>query len=224
MAELTDGLFLHDIVLIVLGSLMFLILLAGLMVKIMRGEEAGKMYLLGFLIPVLMIAYPSIQRMSFSRDLIELDKAAEYVAAHPEDTQARMKLDEQLEEVESRPIRSSDTRATAAKANYVQGNVQEAEEQAEKALEQDPENETARDIKGLVDFDKQVVHLERNPTDTMASRKLEQHVKELDLSKDGWIKKRIEDKIKDVSARKLLPPEVIKDQDLRKNLELPEGK
>lgn len=188
MSEITDGLMLHDIVLIILGALMFLILLGGLGVKIVKSEEVSKLYLLGFLIPILMIGFPSIQRLSFSRDLIELEKLAKEVSENPENTLARAQLDEKIESVGPR-AKSVESKQKVAESYLAGDQPEKARETAKEVLEQDPDNLTAKGIVSVVEAETEFRHLE-SKTEGVSPEELEKAKQNIEKASESAIQTR----------------------------------
>ena len=187
MAQLTDGLFLHDILLMVLGSLLFLVLLGGLIARMARNEPVERRMQLFFVLPALMIAYPGTQRLAFSNGVLELEKRTEEVLQNPLDTSAVRYLDEQLNKVELRPVRSANALEATAKAQYVSGHPEAALVTSEKILRRNPENPAAAAVKKLVFLDKLETALSMNPTDTLAREKYLETIQALGESSEVWV-------------------------------------
>lgn len=87
------NLFIHEVLLLILGSLLFLILSGILVYYVIKKEEIKKL-LLFFPISILMIAYPSIKELNISSDRIELITYQEKYENNPEDTEAKEKIAE----------------------------------------------------------------------------------------------------------------------------------
>ncbi len=70
-----DGLHLYEIVLLVLGVILFLVLLVALIIFLIQGRSI-KSLLLFFVVSVLMIGFPSVTKFKFDKDGVEIDKLA----------------------------------------------------------------------------------------------------------------------------------------------------
>lgn len=85
------GLNLYESVLLVLGIVLFVALLVALLRNVFKNQPYAAL-LPAFLLPVAMIGYPSIQSIQYNNGLVEIQKATDQVAAHPNDVQARAAL------------------------------------------------------------------------------------------------------------------------------------
>ncbi len=180
MQNLFEGLYLHDILLIVLGTLMFLVMLIGFMAQIIRKQPITKFYILGFLIPALMIAYPSIQRINFSKEVIELEKITREIEQNPDDSIAYKKLETQLKTIEKKPISRPETLAKVSKGNFQVGNTEKAGMLADSALQKAPDNMEAREIKAYIDIDKASQKVKKDPNNQEAKEQVAKGIKLLE--------------------------------------------
>jgi hypothetical protein len=188
MEPYLEGLMLHDIILMVLGTLMFLVLLGGLVLQILRHEPVGKLQLIGFIIPALMIAYPSIQKVAFSKNVIELEKITQEVVKNPADTAAVRELQEKLHAVENRKPSSAETLAQLSKSNYALGNKTKAQSYAESSLEKEPVNAAAQGVKAAIELEKSVKEMQKNPGNLEMEARVDENIqtiKGLDLDAES---------------------------------------
>lgn len=137
-----DGLYLYEIVLLVLGVLFFLVLLFVLVYSIMT-KQAIKGFIFIFLIPIIMIGYPSIQKIKIGNIEIEIARLTHAVEQNPTDTKARAALIERLSEIERRPISSPSSLIKLAKAHAVIGNRTKADTYIDSVLKVKPYSKEA---------------------------------------------------------------------------------
>jgi len=148
MKDLFSGLLLYEITLLILGVFLFLILCIGLLYYIIKKEQIKKL-LLFFILPIVMIGYPSIKEISISKDKIAIVTYQERLLENPSDTLAREKLEEYTEKLKGRAS-TTDDMIQMSKSNLLLGRSKEAAEFAEKALAKDSTSQKARDLKALV--------------------------------------------------------------------------
>ena len=151
MINALESFFNYEKILLLLGTALFLVLLMGLILFIIRREKITQYYLLAFMIPVLMIGYPSIQRFSFLNELFVLEQKVEYMETHPKDEAARKALKESLEKLGNRPISNPEKLAILAQAHFYLKEYKMAKRYANSALDQQPENLKARALKRELD-------------------------------------------------------------------------
>lgn len=135
-----QGFFDYEKALLFLGIALFLVLLLGLFLSIIQKKEIKRYYLFAFLIPVVMIAYPSVQKISFMNDVFVLEKALEKIEEEPKDSTAKENLEQALEETQARLNLSVHGLNTAAKAQLRLNQLDQAEKTIQKALKQAPKD------------------------------------------------------------------------------------
>ncbi|SEC21038.1 hypothetical protein SAMN04489761_2384 [Tenacibaculum sp. MAR_2009_124] len=140
-----NDLYIYEIVLLFLGTFLFLILSGGLVYYILKKEEIKKL-LLFFPIPILMIAYPSIKELNISKDKIELSKYQKQYQENPEDSIARDRIEELTEELESRATSEEDL-IQISKSNILLGKPEKAIEVADKIIDKNRKSTDATEEK-----------------------------------------------------------------------------
>src|SRR5688572_16891393 len=91
IAALTSGLLLGEIILMVLGVMLFVTLLVLLIIKVGRNQSASSL-LFFFILPVVMIGFPTIQSFKVN-DFLEVTRiATRAVEENPSDSAAYKKL------------------------------------------------------------------------------------------------------------------------------------
>jgi tetratricopeptide (TPR) repeat protein len=192
--KLLEGIQLHELILIILGFILGLALIFIFLFTALRSKPNLKL-LYGFIAPLVMIGYPSIQSVQFSKDVIKIDKLVEKVNADPTDTTAQNALKTNLEALPaSRCKTSSDAMTVIANAQAALGSFEAAKENIEKAKAINPKNpnvtSSEKDIKERwstqKDFEQQVKLLENNikqlearPNDASLMDTLSNHIKVL---------------------------------------------
>ncbi|WP_128755227.1 hypothetical protein [Aquimarina sediminis] len=133
MKAIFDNLYIYEIVLLFLGVFLFMLLCAGLVYFIIRKDDLKKL-LLFFPIPIIMIAYPSIQEIQIEKDKFALKKYSDEVIENPNDTVAHNELVRVTEKLEKRATTVEDLKAVA-EANLLLGNPEKAIDLTNKAIE-----------------------------------------------------------------------------------------
>jgi len=178
-----DGLFPYEIILLVLGGLLFLVIIVAFVVLVIRGKPYGKL-LMFFAIPIIMIGFPGVKSFEISASVIKIEKATRALEEDPTDKDLRASLEKEVTNVSSRPIGNPRVSTTIARAQVALGNDVAAEARIGKALKVAPKLSTALELKKRLDLDRNLADLtskvEQNPGDTGAKTKLETTVKELD--------------------------------------------
>lgn len=101
MNLLLENLVLYEVILLFLGIFLFLILSGGLVYYIVKKEEVKKL-LAFFIIPIIMIAYPSIREIQFGETKLVMNTKTEEVLKNPKDSIAKKELRMATIKVESR--------------------------------------------------------------------------------------------------------------------------
>jgi hypothetical protein len=141
--KLLEGIQLHELVLIILGFILGLVLIFVFLYGALRGKTNLKL-LFGFTAPLIMIGYPSIQSVEFSKDVLKIDKLVERVNQDPTDTVATNALRAQISTLpKSRCITSSDAMTTIANAQAAVGLYDSAKVTILRAIDLNPKSDKA---------------------------------------------------------------------------------
>jgi hypothetical protein len=168
--KLLEGIQLHELVLIILGFTLGLVLIFVFLMGAMRGNTNMKL-LYGFIAPLIMIGYPSIRSIEFSKDVIKIDKLVEKVKTNPKDTLAARELIDGISTLpKSRCVTSSDAMTTIANAQAAVGLYDSAKVTIQKAMVISPKSdkvlESSREIEEKWEnhrhFQDKVEHLKTN--------------------------------------------------------------
>ncbi len=145
--KLLEGIQLHELVLIILGFILGLVLIFVFLFGALRGKTNLKL-LYGFIAPLIMIGYPSIQSIEFSKDVIKIDKLVEQVNRNPMDTLATRALLNEISTLpKSRCVTSSDAMNAIANAQAAVGLYDSAKVTIQKAVALNPKSSKVQQSK-----------------------------------------------------------------------------
>jgi hypothetical protein len=149
--KLLEGIQLHELVLIILGFILGLVLIFVFLYGALRGKTNLKL-LFGFIAPLIMIGYPSIQSVEFSKDVVKIDKLVERVNQNPTDTVATNALRAQISTLpKSRCVTSSDALTTIANAQAAVGLYDSAKVTIQKAIDVNPKSDKAKESRSEIE-------------------------------------------------------------------------
>ena len=132
MKGLLENLHLHEIVLLFLGVFLFIILSGALIYYVVKREEIKKL-LLFFMLPIIMIGYPSIKEFQFNSALGDLSFYKEQIRENPNDSTAKVKMEKLILKVADR-VHSPKDIAEISEAYLLLDKPQKAIVYADKAL------------------------------------------------------------------------------------------
>jgi hypothetical protein len=137
--KLLEGLYLHEVILMVLGALLFVVLLVLLVYSVLKNRDL-KLVLLSFLLPVLMIGFSSVKKIQFDKLVVDLEHQARQLEQKPGDQQLRAEVEKNVATVtDARPIGNRpDTLVIVARAQNALGQEQQALDTAKRAVKIDP--------------------------------------------------------------------------------------
>jgi hypothetical protein len=206
MEKLLNNLYLYEIVMLFLGVFLFVLLCAGLVYYIIKKDDIRKL-LYFFIIPIVMIGYPSIQEIQIEKDKFALIKYTDRVLEDPDDKEAQRELQKVAQKLERRAKTTEDFKALS-EANLVLGNTdrvidltsraidkqEKADENkdkevspaekydwpgSEKTTETKPQIESLRGIQEVATFQKQ---LQDNPSAIGDTARLQEEIKKVEWS------------------------------------------
>jgi tetratricopeptide (TPR) repeat protein len=145
MSKLFDNLSAMEFVMMMMGVIIFLVLVFLLVWKAMKNQPYS-LLLIAFLIPIVLVGYPTIQSIKFDNGIIILEKYVAQVAENPEDSAARAHLKEEMTvlEKDARTANNPVALATLASSHLVLGNLSSADSTIKKAEELDPNLEPVK--------------------------------------------------------------------------------
>src|SRR5262245_60678264 len=116
-----EGLYSYEIVLLALGTLMFLMLLFAFVYSLIKKQALGRLFGF-FLFPIVMIGFPVVSSIKLMNNLIEITKATRELEQRPTDKSAREDLVTAVQSVAARPLSNPETLTTIAHAQVALGN------------------------------------------------------------------------------------------------------
>ncbi len=176
-----DGLYSYEIIILVAGALLFVVLLAALLRKVFTDESYVGL-LPFFVLTVIMIGFPAWSSVKVSDGVIEINKQAHELAAHPDDAALRGTLEANVSKLSTRPFKSPQTVATLAEAQFALGQDDQAKQNLNKALAADPTLKPAQDLKAKVDLTTKLSALtaaaQQKPDDPQVKQELQNTVQQ----------------------------------------------
>lgn len=176
MGDLFDGLFLYEIILMILGSVLFCVVIF-LMIK---SKELNKNHLMGIGLAIVMIAFPSIKSFSISDGIINIERDLEELKENPNDKTIEKNLEQDLGSIGNRPINNPESLTTLSEANLELGKKEKAASLAKEALIKSPKNLEAAEVVNVIEVDKKIKKVKSNPTDQKAIEELKADIKKLE--------------------------------------------
>jgi len=175
MTNLFDGLFLYEIILMLLGSVLFLVVIF----LIVKQKDINKNHLMGISFSIIMIAFPSIKSFSFQDGIINIEKKLEELKENPEDAMTKKTLEQEVGSIGDRPVNSAKRLTTLSEANLELGKTQKAETLAKEALDKAPENLQAAEVVNVIEVEKMIKKVKSNPANKKAKESLQKDINAL---------------------------------------------
>ena len=180
------GLYLFEVVLLVLGIVFFIVLLLAFGYYMKQNRSITPL-LAFFVMAIAMIGYPSIKSIQIKDDMVTIEKETRNLEANPTDASTRTALQQTVAKLEQRPISNAPDLTAIAKAQFALGNDAQAASAANKALQSDPQATEAKNLKSKIDQINRLhvlaATVEANPADTNARAQLQSSVTELSSTK-----------------------------------------
>lgn len=180
--RLLNGLHLHELVLLAMGTLLFLLISAGFVVAMRRSQPYGKL-LASYGLSIVMVGYPGIQSLEISENGVKMSRAVHRLTKQPDDKDARQSLRQAIRALEKRDIRDPQMSLTLAQAQLMLGNHKEATKylnRAEREGQKGVDKKEVERVKQALSLDKDLAELsakvEGNASDTKTRKELEQLV------------------------------------------------
>lgn len=174
--KLFQGLHPYESVLLVLGTVLFAVLAFALVWYIVKEKKITAL-LPFFLLPVIMIGYPSIESISYDKGKLTFDKILAEVEKNPSDVSAREDLAGQYRELRNKYNTSNDPAllTSFAEAQYLLGNYEQAGEMANKAAALRPVNPRVQQIRQKINQQREALAVFRRKI-----KLLESHIQALE--------------------------------------------
>ena len=182
LVKLTDGLYPFEVVLLVLGVVLFIVVLIAFLRNVFRDKPYTGL-LLFFVVPIVMIGYPSIQSIQISDSAVTIATKTAQLAQNPNDQPLRISLQSDVAKLSERPIHDAQTTATLAEAQFALGNETAAQTNLQKALSANPQLPAATKLQRKIELTQQLSTLTEQarsqPADTATKAKLQSTINEI---------------------------------------------
>ena len=174
-----DGLYPFEKLMLYLGAGFFVALAFALIFLALRSKPFVKL-LPFFLIPVLMMAWPSIQSVEFSDNAVTIQKSLDSLSSDNPDPAATASLKVAVGNVAARPSSDPATLTLLARASLALGDTKAASARIEQALAIDPKFSAAADVKDRLEAQPKLQELtkrvEADPKDEATKQQLQQTI------------------------------------------------
>lgn len=162
-----DGLYFYEFILLILGVLLFVTLLIILVVFVIQKRQLKEL-LVFFLLPVLMIGYPSIQKINYDKGVISIETQSREVAKNSQDPVSRENLKQNLKNIENRPNSNPESLLKFGRAQAILGDTVRAEKLVDRALNISPGLSEAKKLQSQfntpqVQIEKIISEIKENP-------------------------------------------------------------
>jgi len=131
--NISEGLKSYEIVLLVMGVLLFLVLVF-LLIYFVINKRTYKGLLPFFIIPLAMVGFPSIQKITFDNGMMGIEKLTKEVEQDPTNAEAKKELEVKLKTIENRPISQPSNLRILEKAYTAAGDSQKVNIYRERLL------------------------------------------------------------------------------------------
>jgi hypothetical protein len=173
-----DGLYSYEIVLLVMGGLLFLVALGKLIFS--KPTAVLGVY---FVISISMVAYPSVQSIDYKDGLLSIKNKVHELESNPDDPTLRASLQQEVAKIQERPSSQPESRVAIAQAHFALGNEAAAQNNLEAVLQNNPELPEAKDLKQKIVLSNRLKTLSSRvaaaPDDTTAKQQLNQAATEV---------------------------------------------
>ena len=143
---LFDGLTLGELVLLFGGGAFFIALLTLFVIKAAK-NQSYKGLLPFFAIPIVMMGFPTITSIKINQDGVDIENQVQALQNNPNDGASRKALESNVGFLQGRPFKDPATIAKIARAEYALGQDANAKQNLQKALQADPKQQAALQLK-----------------------------------------------------------------------------
>lgn len=165
--QLTDGLLLHEIAMLMLGGLLFLVLLFLIVLFALRKRQL-KPLLLFFIIPIVMLGWPSIAKIQVNNEGLTLENDLKELENNPADSALQSRVAQSIEKLEEKNVNAPDKLADIARAKYLLGEDKGALETIHRIPEGSQQALGMKTLKHTIlvtqDLERKIDQVEASPT------------------------------------------------------------
>lgn len=175
-----DGMYFFEYVLMVLGIIFFVCLLIILIIFTFQKRSLKQLFLL-FLLSIIMIGYPSIQKITYDNGVLSIEKYNNLLANSPQDSIARKELEKTLEKIEKRTVTNPQTLTKLGQGYAILGDTLKAIDLLDGALLVDSNFKEAKDMQQKyntrgVKIDRLTIEVTDNPDNQQAKTVLKNEI------------------------------------------------
>jgi tetratricopeptide (TPR) repeat protein len=175
MSPIFEGLYFHEVVLLVLGVVLFIVLVIGFFYQLVHKRSIAAL-LPFFSLPISMIGFSSVKSIQYKDGLINIDKTTRQLQENPTDANLRQTLQQQVAKIGTRPSSNPQNAVVVAKAQYALGDETAAKSNLQKATQANPTDPSAHELQrkiAAVDNLKQLTsQVEADPANSAAKARL----------------------------------------------------
>jgi len=187
--KLIDGLYFHELVLLGLGILLFITILILLIIFAVQKRRLRELVLFFFL-SIIMIGYPSIQKIVYDNGVVTIDKYAKTDTQFPPDSTRQSQMEIAMGKIEGRPTSNSKTILDLGKVHAILGDTVKAEKLVDRALLISPDFSEARKLQAefntpQVQIEKMITEIEKNPGNITTRNELEKKISSLQITSNS---------------------------------------
>lgn len=164
--QLTDGLQLHEVAMLILGALLFIVLLFLIMLFALRKRQL-KPLLLFFIIPIVMLGWPSIAKIQVNSEGLALVNNLKELEENPGDKALQRKVEQRIQVLEEKNVNAPDMLANIAKAKFLLGEDEAALETIQRIPEERKTEVGATELRQTIlvtqDLERKMAKAETSP-------------------------------------------------------------
>lgn len=172
--KLTDGLRLYEVILLILGAIMFIALIVIMIVYASQRRTLKPLFMF-FAIPVLMIVWPSIQKIKIDGEGAEIEKQVAAVEQNPTE-ENKEELQKTIEKLQNRNVKDPEVVKRVIKGYYLLGNNQAATQTMETLPKYEKADAMIKDVKTSIaitsKLEQQLTAVNQNPADSAKIKEL----------------------------------------------------
>jgi len=162
---LIDGLKLYQSIILYLGCIVAFIGIISLIKSIFSSTPPIWQSILILIISVIFIGWTSIKSISFSKDMISIEKWEQELLQDPDNTDARDNLEAAISNIDADLIHSAKNLTKLAELSTLLGNYEEGVRYSEKAIARKEDYSSAREVKDLAETGIEIKQLRSDSSD-----------------------------------------------------------
>jgi hypothetical protein len=143
---LFEGLYLYEIILLVLGVVFFLVLLYVLITYV-KARRSIKTLALFFLFPIVMIGYPSIKSVEFGNGIGKTETKSEELEKDPQNMEKQSELKKEIKNLGDRPLSTPQALISLSRAHLLTKDTATAKVYADSAVKLSPNSLIIRNFR-----------------------------------------------------------------------------